>query len=73
MSVRLRLTRWRRDHPYRDKRLRRVRLKWLVCRMCGHGSFLQVDGYHVCRNCVAHIDRAIADRERRYREQHKSN
>jgi hypothetical protein len=47
---------------------RRVRLKWTTCRGCGQGSFFQVDGYLVCRDCVAHIDRAIADRERLYRE-----
>jgi hypothetical protein len=69
VSVRLRLAWWRSDNPYRELRKRRVKLKWIVCRQCGQGSFLQVDGYYMCVDCVSHIDRAIADRERRYREQ----
>jgi hypothetical protein len=73
MSIRLRLNRgtWI-NAPYREIRRRRIRLKWQVCRQCGHGSWFQVDGYQVCRDCVAHIDRAIVERERLYREHVRS-
>jgi hypothetical protein len=68
VSIRLRLNRgsWL-DAPYREMRRSRVKFKWSVCRQCGQGSWFQVDGYQVCRDFVAHIDRAIADREQRYR------
>jgi hypothetical protein len=68
VPIRLRLTSWL-DEPYWEMRRRRVRFKWTVCRQCGQGSWFQIDGYYMCRDCVAHVDRAIADREQRYREQ----